>query len=63
MSSAKLLFIIVLALCQSTTGYRFMRRIQAVGYPYYKIMMALGACKGKLKIYENIEILWKLNVT
>lgn len=38
--------ILVLIIVQNSNEFRFMRRIQAIGSPYYMILMSLGACKG-----------------
>ncbi|XP_026758545.2 uncharacterized protein LOC113517996 [Galleria mellonella] len=47
------LLIIQLIFIRTTYGIGFIRTIQAVGFPYYKIMFVLGNCKEQLLLVEN----------
>ncbi|XP_026743092.1 uncharacterized protein LOC113504825 [Trichoplusia ni] len=51
--------ILVLIIVQNSNEFRFMRRIQAIGSPYYMILMSLGACKEKI-LYLDQKIWAKL---
>ncbi|KAM3960475.1 uncharacterized protein ACR2FA_005382 [Aphomia sociella] len=55
------LFILQLISIRSTHGIKFFRTIQAVGFPYYKIMLTLGTCKENIlfmdnKIWGNVKL-------
>ncbi|CAD0203994.1 unnamed protein product [Chrysodeixis includens] len=54
--------ILVLVIVQNSNEFRFMRRIQAIGTPYYKIMMSLGVCKAFYKV-SRVEIKLVINNT
>ncbi|KAL0819531.1 hypothetical protein ABMA28_007628 [Loxostege sticticalis] len=48
-----LYFITVVLIIRGIYAIRFERTIEAVGYPYYKIIFSLGTCKGKVLFTDN----------
>ncbi|XP_011548739.3 uncharacterized protein LOC105380830 [Plutella xylostella] len=59
----KLLQIVMLLVfcAKFTGGYKFVRSILASGVQYYKILMTLGTCRGKLifteqKVWGNVKL-------
>ncbi|KAJ0173546.1 hypothetical protein K1T71_010695 [Dendrolimus kikuchii] len=58
----KLYLVIIFLVVTDIKTSKFLRTIQGVGLPYYKILMSLGSCKGKIIFTE--QLLWpslKLN--
>lgn len=57
-----LYFITAVLIIRGIYAIRFERTIEAVGYPYYKIIFSLGTCKGTVKLltFNIISIMKKL---